>query len=75
MIVDAHLHLFRNGYGRFRAAGSALEVDAYEQSMDRHGIAAGLVVCRVFMPAIQTPKKKPAKPRLRRRNIFKPLRN
>lgn len=45
MIVDAHLHLFRNGYGRFRAAGSAREVDAYELLMDRHGITAGLVVC------------------------------
>ena len=45
MTVDAHLHLFRNGYGKFRAAGAAREVDAYEQLMVRHGIAAGLVVC------------------------------
>jgi predicted TIM-barrel fold metal-dependent hydrolase len=45
MIVDAHLHLFRNGYGKFRTAGAAREVDAYEQLMDRHGIEAGLVVC------------------------------
>ncbi|MFI0842537.1 amidohydrolase family protein [Mesorhizobium sp. IMUNJ 23232] len=45
MIVDAHLHLFRNGYDKLRTAGSAREVDAYELLMDRHGIATGLVVC------------------------------
>ncbi|MGP2490081.1 amidohydrolase family protein [Mesorhizobium sp. PUT5] len=48
MIVDAHLHLFRNGYGRFRGAsplGGATDLEAYAKLMHAHGISAGLVVC------------------------------
>ena len=48
MIVDAHVHLFRDGFGRFRGAsplGATSDVDAYEGLMVAHGIEAGLVVC------------------------------
>lgn len=48
MIVDAHLHLFRNGYTAFASAsplGAMSDVDAYEAIMRKHGISAGLVVC------------------------------
>ena len=48
MIADAHLHLFRHGFGPSQGApilrGMA-EVDAYERLMARYGIEAGLVVC------------------------------
>lgn len=48
MIVDSHLHLFRNGYGQFAGPsplGGVSDVEAYEGLMRRHGIEAGLVVC------------------------------
>jgi predicted TIM-barrel fold metal-dependent hydrolase len=47
MIVDAHLHLFRNGYqfGGSSPLGMASDVEAYEHLMAAHGIATGLVVC------------------------------
>lgn len=49
MIVDAHLHLFRHGYGQFGSGKSPLgelsDLEAYERLRERHGIAAGLVVC------------------------------
>lgn len=49
MIVDAHLHLFRHGYGQFGSRKSPLgelsDLEAYEGLRERHGIAAGLVVC------------------------------
>jgi predicted TIM-barrel fold metal-dependent hydrolase len=48
MIVDAHLHLFRNGYGQFGGSsplGETSDIEAYEHLMSEHGISAGLVVC------------------------------
>lgn len=49
MIVDSHLHLFRNGYGRFATQPSPLgdlsDIEAYERLREAHGIVAGLVVC------------------------------
>lgn len=48
MIVDAHIHLFRNGYtgfaGRSPLAGQS-DTQAYEQLAAQHGIDAALVVC------------------------------
>ena len=48
MIADAHLHLFRHGFGPSQGAPilrGMSEVDAYERLMARYGIEAGLVVC------------------------------
>jgi L-fuconolactonase len=49
MIVDSHLHLFRDGYGRFGTQPSPLgdlsDIEAYERLREQHGIGAGLVVC------------------------------
>ena len=49
MIVDAHLHLFRHGYGQFGSGKSPLgelsDLEAYEGLRKRNSIAAGLVVC------------------------------
>ncbi len=49
MIVDAHLHLFRNGYSHFAKQPSPLgdssDIAAYESLRETHGIEAGLVVC------------------------------
>lgn len=48
MIVDSHLHLFRDGYGQFAGPsplGGASDVDAYERLMRDHRIDAGLVIC------------------------------
>lgn len=48
MIVNSHLHLFRNGYGQFAGPsplGGVSDVDAYERLMRDHRIDAGLVVC------------------------------
>jgi len=49
MIVDAHLHLFRSGYGHFTQRGFPFpgmsDVDAYERLRGEHDIGAGLVVC------------------------------
>jgi len=49
MIVDSHLHLFRDGYGHFAAQPSPLgdqsDIGAYERLREQHGIGAGLVVC------------------------------
>jgi predicted TIM-barrel fold metal-dependent hydrolase len=47
-MIDAHLHLFRNGYAGFAATsplGAVSDVDAYEALRGKHGISAGLVVC------------------------------
>ncbi|MBL8580297.1 MAG: amidohydrolase family protein [Mesorhizobium sp.] len=48
MIVDSHLHLFRNGYGHFATQPSPLEglsdIEAYERLRETHDIGAGLVV-------------------------------
>lgn len=49
MIVDAHLHLFRSGYGRFTQRGFPFhglsDIDAYERLRGEHDIGGGLVVC------------------------------
>ncbi len=49
MIVDAHMHLFRSGYGRFTQRGFPFpgmsDVEAYERLRGEHDISAGLVVC------------------------------
>ncbi len=49
MIVDSHLHLFRNGYGHFATQPSPLgdlsDIEAYERLRETHDIGAGLVVC------------------------------
>ncbi len=48
MIVDAHLHLFRNGYGRFRGIsplGGMSDLETYARLMRAHDISAGLVIC------------------------------
>ncbi len=49
MIVDSHLHLFRNGYGRFATQPSPLgdrsDIEAYESLRETHGIGVGLVIC------------------------------
>lgn len=49
MIVDAHLHLFRSGYGHFTQRPFPFpgmsDVQAYEGLREKHDIGAGLVVC------------------------------
>lgn len=48
MIVDSHLHLFRNGYdfgGAKSPLGPVSDIEAYEAIRGQHGIGAGLVVC------------------------------
>ena len=48
MIIDAHMHLFRNGYTGFTGPsplGGSSDVDAYERLAARRGIDAALVVC------------------------------
>ncbi|WP_274629489.1 amidohydrolase family protein [Arvimicrobium flavum] len=47
-IIDAHLHLFPNGYTGFQRPsplGQEVDLDVYERLMAAHGISGGLVVC------------------------------
>ncbi len=47
MMADAHLHLFRHGYGPasiHARLGGLSDVDAYDRLRQTHGIGAGLVI-------------------------------
>jgi len=47
MLADAHLHLFRHGYGPasiHARLGGQSDIDAYDQLRQRHGIGAALVI-------------------------------